>query len=254
MDSPTESLGMGFVENFGHAMIEAFLEEDGLHYLRDREGDFLVQFGYDEEIDGHPRFLLATSGEDQEQFCLRGDTLQRIARSDWDRVLRLCNEWNALYKMPKVYLEIDDPNASATGRIVCEQWLDLEPGIHQELINHVSSTFFLPASASGAGLSAKTRCLRSARRPPTMDLSSLRSRAGPDDQRPLPRQPLNHQLSDSNSRDRPVVGTVVVRPLPGAFALQPGLLVKVEVKLLLDFGEDLIAPAEHRLRCDEKLL
>lgn len=133
---------MGFVDNFGHAMIEAFLEEDGLEFLRDRDGDFIVQFGYDEEIEGHPRFLLAASGEDQEQFCLRGDTLRRIPRSDWDRMLRLCNEWNAHYKMPKAYLEVDDPNADATGRVVCEQWLDLEAGIHQELVNHLTGTFF----------------------------------------------------------------------------------------------------------------
>ena len=33
---------MGFVEPFGHAMIEAFLEESELHYLRDRDGDFVV--------------------------------------------------------------------------------------------------------------------------------------------------------------------------------------------------------------------
>ena len=106
---------MGFVEPFGHAMIEAFLEESELHYLRDRDGDFVVEFGYDEEITGHPRFLLAAVGDDHEQYCMRGDTLRRIPRSDWDRLLRLCNEWNALYKMPKVYLEVDDPNSSATG-------------------------------------------------------------------------------------------------------------------------------------------
>ena len=132
---------MGFVESFSHAMIEAFLDEDGLHYLRDRDGDFIVQFGYDEEIQGHPRFLLAVSGDDQEQYCLRGDTLQRVPRSDWDRMLRLCNEWNALYKMPKVYLEVDDPNASTTGRVVCEQWIDLEvgrpPGAGQPPDRHV---------------------------------------------------------------------------------------------------------------------
>jgi hypothetical protein len=133
---------MGFVESFGHPMIEAFLEEDGLHYLRDRDGDFIVQFGYDDEIDGHPRFLLAVAGDDQEQLCLRGDTLRRVARSDWDRALRLCNEWNAQYKMPKVYFEVDDPNTSTTGRFVCEQWLDLEVGLHQELLNHLAGTFF----------------------------------------------------------------------------------------------------------------
>ena len=133
---------MKFVESFGRHMIEAFLEEDGLNFLRDRDGDFIVQFGYDDEIEGHPRFLLAVAGDDNEQYCLRGDTLSRVSREDWDRSARLCNEWNALYKMPKVYFEVDDPNKSTTGRIVCEQWLDLEAGVHQELINQFTSTFF----------------------------------------------------------------------------------------------------------------
>jgi uncharacterized Zn-finger protein len=137
-----EKWSMGYVEPFSQAMIEAFLDDDGLNYLRDRDGDFIVQFGYDEEIEGHPRFLLAVSGDDQEQYCLRGDTFQRIPRSDWDRMLRLCNEWNALYKMPKVYLEIDDPNTSTTGRVVGEQWIDLEAGVHQELVNQLTGTFF----------------------------------------------------------------------------------------------------------------
>jgi Putative bacterial sensory transduction regulator len=133
---------MGFVETFGHAMILAFLEDSELHYLRDRDGDFVVEFGYDEEVLGHPRFMLIASGDDHEQYCIRGDTLKRIPKADWDRVMRLCNEWNALYKLPKVYLEIDDPNASASGKVVCEQWINLQAGIHQELINQMTSTFF----------------------------------------------------------------------------------------------------------------
>lgn len=133
---------MGFVDSFGRAMIEAFLDDGDLQYLRDRDGDFVVEFGYDEEISGHPRFLLAVGGDGDDQYCLRGDTMRRVPRSEWDRMLRLCNEWNSLYKMPKVYLEVDDPNASTTGRVVCEQWLDLEAGVHQELVNHMTSTFF----------------------------------------------------------------------------------------------------------------
>ena len=133
---------MAFIESFGHGMIEAFLEDRELKYLRDREGDFVVEFGYHEEILGHPRFLLAAAGDEREQYCLRGDTMRRIPRSEWDRTIRLCNEWNAQYKMPKVYFEVDDPNRSTTGRVVCEQWLDLEGGIHQELVNHLTSTFF----------------------------------------------------------------------------------------------------------------
>ena len=133
---------MGFVESFGHAMIQAFLEDSGLHYLRDRDGDFVVEFGYDEEVSGHPRFMLMASGEDHEQYCLRGDTRKRIPRLEWDRSLRLCNEWNAQYKLPKVYLEVDDPNASTSGLVIAEQWINLDAGIHQELINQMTSTFF----------------------------------------------------------------------------------------------------------------
>ena len=133
---------MAIVESFGRAMIETFLEESELHYLRDRDGDFVVEFGYDEEVLGHPRFMLVVSGDDQDQYCLRGDTMKRVARLDWDRSIRLCNEWNAQYKLPKVYLEIDDPNASATARVVCEQWLNFDVGVHQELINQLTSTFF----------------------------------------------------------------------------------------------------------------
>ena len=133
---------MGYPQSFDQSMIEAFLDDGDLHYLRDRDGDFVVEFGYDEEIVGHPRFLLAATGDDNEQYCMRGDLLRRNPRSEWDRMLRLCNEWNAQYKMPKVYFEVDDPNASATGRVVCEQWLNLEEGVHQELVNQLTSTFF----------------------------------------------------------------------------------------------------------------
>ena len=52
---------MGFIESFGHDMIEAFLDEDGLHYLRDRDGDFIVQFGYDEKIDGHDVWVISAT-------------------------------------------------------------------------------------------------------------------------------------------------------------------------------------------------
>ena len=133
---------MGSEQRFERGMIEAFLDESELEYLSDRDGDFIIEFEYDEEVAVHPRFLLAVSGEDGEQFCLRGDATKRVARADWDRTLRLCNEWNALFKMPKVYLEIEDPNLSTSGRVVCEQWLSLEAGLSQELLNELTTTFF----------------------------------------------------------------------------------------------------------------
>lgn len=133
---------MGFVENFGQAMIQAFLEDAGLRYLRDSDGDFVVEFGYDDQVAGHPRFLLMATGTDRDQYWLRGEILKRVPRGEWDRQIRLCNEWNALYKLPKVYLEVDDFNVSTTGRLLCEQWYNLGPGIHQELVNHLTNTFF----------------------------------------------------------------------------------------------------------------
>ncbi|MDE2507704.1 MAG: YbjN domain-containing protein [Planctomycetota bacterium] len=133
---------MNIVEPFGRPMIETFLDERELHFLRDRDGDFIVEFGYDDELHGHPRFLLAAAGDDEDQYCLRGDTMRRYPRSDWDRMIRLCNEWNCLYKMPKVYFEVDDPNNSTTGRVACEQWFNLEAGVHQELVSQLTGTFF----------------------------------------------------------------------------------------------------------------
>jgi hypothetical protein len=129
-------------QTFDREMIEAFLAVSELEYLRDRDGDFIIEFEYDEELDIHPRFLLAAAGEDAEQYCLRGDATKRVPRADWDRVLRLCNEWNSLYKMPKVYLEIEDPNLSSSGRVVCEQWLSLEAGLSQALLNELTTIFF----------------------------------------------------------------------------------------------------------------
>jgi hypothetical protein len=133
---------MSIEQSFDRAMIEAFLVESELEFLRDRDGDFIIEFEYDEEVEVHPRFLLAVSGEDGEQYCLRGDATKRVPRGDWDRVLRLCNEWNSLYKMPKVYLEVEDPNLSSSGRVVCEQWLSLEAGLSQDLLNEITTTFF----------------------------------------------------------------------------------------------------------------
>lgn len=133
---------MGSEQGFDRSMIESFLEQSELEYLRDRDGDFVIEFEYDEDLRIHPRFLLAIAGEDAEQYCLRGDATKRIPRTDWDRVLRLCNEWNALFKMPKVYLEIEDPNLSGSGRVVCEQWLSLEAGLSQDLLNEITTTFF----------------------------------------------------------------------------------------------------------------
>ena len=129
-------------QSFDRAMIAEFLDQSELEYLRDRDGDFIIEFEYDEEVDVHPRFFLAVAGESSEQYCLRGDPTKRVPRADWERTLWLCNEWNALYKMPKVYLEVEDPNLSTTGRIVCEQWLSLEAGLSPELLGEITTTFF----------------------------------------------------------------------------------------------------------------
>ncbi len=133
---------MPMLERFSREMIQAAIEDSEFSYMTDRDGDFVVEFGYDEEINGHPRFLLMLSGENEDQYCLRADTMSRVRRDQFDRTIRLCNEWNALYKQPKVYFEVDDPNNSTSGRVVCELWINLAPGAHQELVNHFTSGFF----------------------------------------------------------------------------------------------------------------
>ena len=152
--------------------------------------------------------------------------------------------------MPKVYLEVDDPNSSTTGRVVCEQWLNLESGLHQELVSQLTSSFFSACFGFWRWLERQNALL-----------------ALGDPESPMTDLPISHHRSRRSSRrmigarlrtgggDWPVLADLAVlglleRPL----ALEAGLLVEVEVELLLDFGECLAASSHDDLGGREQLV
>src|SRR5208282_2963943 len=66
--------------------------------------------------------------------------------------------------------------------------------------------------------------------------------------------PTIRARSELGDQDRSWVESVIEERLPGTLALQPRLLVQVEVELLLGFREDLVAPALYSMRGRKHLL
>ena len=144
--------------------------------------------------------------------------------TDRDRLLRLCNEWNSLYKMPKVYLEVDDPNRSPSGRVVCEQWFNLESGIHQELVNQLTSTFFSASFGFWRWLERQDSLMRlvTGRRPPARRTAGETGRCGgvPSGDVRVPCALAGTEIGTGGQR--PMIGAAVVGPLPGPFGARGG--------------------------------
>lgn len=126
---------MATVQKFDRNMIERSLQSVSLKFLKDNDGDYLVQLGYSDEMGCELDIMLMASGQQDDVYYMRGQSNKRIPRNDWGRAVMLCNTWNKERRWPKAYLYVKDPNTDATGLIILEQQFDLEQGIHQELFN-----------------------------------------------------------------------------------------------------------------------
>ena len=131
---------------FDHAMIETYLQAREYRYLRDQEGDYRVEFSYNEDRDCALKIWLIVSGTRRQIYHVWIWAEKRIRRDDWDRALRLCNTWNKENRWPKAYLHVNDPATDATGEIRLEENIDLEKGIHQELFDDWTDTAIATAS------------------------------------------------------------------------------------------------------------
>lgn len=114
------------VRSFSRSMIKQGLEELDLHYLVDRDDDFVLDLG-------DLRFFLMASGSRNDVYTIYC-VLPRRFRTGDDAVqaITLCNKWNRERRWPKAYARI---NEDGEARITLEQSLDLEMGIHQALLN-----------------------------------------------------------------------------------------------------------------------
>lgn len=118
------------IESFSLNMVETYLKRLDLRYMTDSDGDLVVQFGEDDD----------TGLEYTIFFCHQGDVYailfladRKFQKAEWGRAVMACNEWNREKRWPKAILYIDQEKG--TGDIRLEGYLDLEHGIHQELLD-----------------------------------------------------------------------------------------------------------------------
>jgi hypothetical protein len=130
---------MAVVEQFDRGMIERYLRTNELKFLRDDDGDYQVDFGYDEETECELSILLAASGSRQSIYTMLVTSSRLVARAEWGRVVAICNEWNELKRWPKAYFHARNLASDSHGAIILEEQIDLSPGIHWELFESWTS-------------------------------------------------------------------------------------------------------------------
>jgi len=132
---------MSTVEKFSRLMIEKHLKSHDLKYLTDPDGDFFVHYAYDSEIDCEMTVYLGAEGKNNEIYCIRVSTDRRFGRDQWGPCLIACNTWNEKRRWPKAYLYRREDDEEA--QIMLETQIDLEKGVHQELLDDITmSTVF----------------------------------------------------------------------------------------------------------------
>src|SRR5579875_2761784 len=134
------------VRTFDKSMIQAFLNSVGLRYLVDNDGDYMVQFSYDSQVDCELAFWFLIGGSKRDIYTVMAASSKRIPRSEWGRALQLCNDWNRERRWPKSYLVVKDPRSDLSGEIRLEEQIDLGKGIHQELFDDFSMTVIVTAN------------------------------------------------------------------------------------------------------------
>jgi hypothetical protein len=136
---------MPTVEAFGPVMIEKFLKGAGLRFLKDEDGDYVVQFSHDDDWGCSLTVNLMLVGKQKEVLALQVVPDKKVSRADWGRALLTCNEWNKKKSWPKGYLFAQNPDTDEKGRILASQSLDLEKGIHQEFFDFFTRGFISSA-------------------------------------------------------------------------------------------------------------
>lgn len=137
---------MPAVRRFTHSLIQRFLDSKDLKYYQDEDDSFLVHFSYDDDTQCELTVVLSIQGDQQDIYTIYVFSSKKIPKRDWGRAILICNQWNEKARWPKAYLHIDNVDRDKVANIHLEENIDLEPGIHQELLDQytdavISSAF-----------------------------------------------------------------------------------------------------------------
>lgn len=134
---------MAVVQRFTRDMIENYLRSKNLRFLRDNDGDFAVEFGYDADTGCELTFLLMAAGKQSQIYSILVRSDKHIGRADFGKMVMLCNTWNKDKRWPKAYLTVNDANTN--GSILLEGQVNFETGIHQEFLDDFTLTIIAAA-------------------------------------------------------------------------------------------------------------
>jgi hypothetical protein len=123
--------GVPQVETFTREMIEKCLKDKDLKFMIDQDGDIALQFGEDEDT-GLSYSIFLRAGEDW-VYTIAFLSDHEIPKANWGKAVMACNEWNRNYRWPKASVVMDEE--TSIGRAVLEGCIDLEDGVHQELLD-----------------------------------------------------------------------------------------------------------------------
>lgn len=137
---------MSDVRPFTRDMIKDYLEAQELNYLVDKDGDYRVDFRRDAELDVSLRCWIVAEGEKSEMLKVAVYSDRFFPKDRWGSAIMLCNTWNRDYRWPKAYVLIPETgNGEPAAEIVLERQIDLEHGVHAELLDR-----FITGAIAGA--------------------------------------------------------------------------------------------------------
>ena len=131
---------MNTVQHFNRGMLKSYLKSNGLHYLRDQDNDFVINFSGDDEIGCDLAVWLITSSNNADVLDIMIEGQKPIPKAQWGQALTVCNEWNKSTRWPKAFLQVNDPSKDTVGKILLKEAIDLEKGVHQELLDDYIDT------------------------------------------------------------------------------------------------------------------
>lgn len=131
---------MATVSIFNDNMIESYFKSKETEFLKDSAGDYCVRLGRDDDWGCGLDIWLIKGGKNKGILTVAVYADKEIAKQNWGKYIMLCNTYNKERRWPKAYLQIDDENTSTNGKLILEEHIDLEKGIHQELFNDYVDT------------------------------------------------------------------------------------------------------------------
>ena len=106
-------------------LIRRYLDEDEAEYDVDEDGNFGFEFDFDEDCACTVGVWLSI--EDPDTYAIEVDSDKVFARSEWDGLVEICNQWNETERYPMAYVTADDDNPDQV-QIVLDYFVYLPSG------------------------------------------------------------------------------------------------------------------------------